>query len=379
MNSESMPELNERGISARRIPVAPPSASPSGGYDVLVGPGLLPRSGELIVRHCPAHRYAVISDAWVAELYAPAVRRALEALAKPVDVFSFPAGEGHKTRTTWAHLSDAMLAAGMGRDAAVVALGGGVTGDVAGFVAATYMRGVPVVQLPTTLLAMIDASVGGKTGVDTPAGKNLAGAFHPPALVLADPEVLRTLAPEHLRAGLAEAIKHGAIADAGYFDWIAEMAPLLLATELQALDELIVRSVKIKAEIVARDERESGPRKALNFGHTIGHAVEAASGYRLLHGEAVAIGMVVEARIGEAMGITAPGTVETLSNVLASAGLPIAVPRTIAADEVLAWTRTDKKARAGRTEYALIKRLGAVGERWGYPVEDEAVTAILDS
>ena len=342
---------------ATAVQVTTPGA-PDGGYDVVVEPGALDTLAPRLAAHCPAHRYALIGDASVAALYGERTVESLRGRGLRVDLFTFPAGEAHKTRETWAALTDAMLAAGLGRDAAVVALGGGVVGDLAGFVAATYMRGIPVVQVPTTLLAMVDASVGGKTGVDTLAGKNLVGAFHPPRLVVIDPAVLRTLPAAQLRAGLAEAVKHGAIADAAHLEWVDEHAERLLAADVDALAALVDHSVRIKADFVARDERESGPRKLLNFGHTIGHAVEAATDYGVLHGEAVAIGMVAEARLGERVGVTAPGTAARPEALLSRLGLPTELPAGVTMDEVIGWTRTDKKARAGRVEYALIRRLG---------------------
>jgi 3-dehydroquinate synthase len=242
------------------------------------------------------------------------------------------------------------------------------------------MRGLPWVQVPTTLLAMVDASVGGKTAVDTPSGKNLVGAFHPPRAVLADPETLRTLPAAQLRAGLAEAVKHGAIADAEHFAWIHGAAERLLGADTEMMTELVARSVEIKAEVVSRDEREAGPRKALNFGHTVGHAVEAASGFRLLHGEAVAVGMVAEARVGERLGVSPPGTAERLRDLLARLGLPTSLPPEITPAEVMGWTRADKKARAGRAEYVLLTRIGAVhpaGGRWAHVVRDELVEEVL--
>jgi 3-dehydroquinate synthase len=355
--------------------------TPEGEYEVLIGEGVLGGLPKLLARVAPAHRYALIADDRVAELYAARVVAALEGAGMRVESFTFPAGESRKSRESWADLSDRMFAAGIGRDSAVVALGGGVTGDLAGFVAATYMRGLPVVQLPTTLLAMIDSSVGGKTGVDTPAGKNLVGAFLQPRLVAADIEVLGTLPPAELRAGLAEAIKHGAIADAEYFAWIGRSLTAIMACETAAMTRLVRRSVEIKAEVVGRDERESGPRKMLNFGHTVGHAVEALSGFRLLHGEAIAIGMMVECAIGEALGVTPAGTSEPLGELLQGAGLPIRVPAGFAPEAVLEGTRSDKKARQGRVEYALIERLGAASPgpdgRWGWAVDDAVVLAAL--
>src|SRR5687767_308915 len=363
-----------------RVKVSLPEAN-SRGYEVLVGPGLFNNIASVLSRFCPAHRYAVVTDDRVAELYAVRLSRMLHASGYRTDVFAFTSGEEQKNRETWALVSDAMMEAGCGRDTALIAFGGGVPGDLGGFVAATYMRGLPFVQVPTSLLAMIDASVGGKTGVDTPAGKNLVGAFHQPHCVVIDPELLQTLPEAHLRAGMAEAVKHAAIADAEYLQWIDENAEALLAGDPQALARLIVRSVEIKAEIVARDEKESGPRKLLNFGHTIGHAVEAVSGYTLLHGEAVAVGMVEEARIGERAGVTAAGTAAHLRRLLTRLGLPTSLPMALGADDIICSTRTDKKARNGRVEYALIQELGTpyVGRdgRWGYAVPDETVAEVL--
>jgi 3-dehydroquinate synthase len=355
--------------------------TPASGYEILIGAGLLSSVPAIISRSAPAYRYAVITDHHVAELYALRLARGLHAAGHKVETFAFPAGEAQKTRETWAEISDAMLETGIGRDSTVIAFGGGVAGDLGGFVAATYMRGLPFIQVPTTLLAMIDASVGGKVGVDTPAGKNLVGAFHQPSAVIIDPDLLRTLPPEHLRSGLAEAVKHGAIADREYLDWIEASANELLAGDPEALSRLIVRSVEIKTEMVMRDEHETGPRKLLNFGHTVGHAVEALSGYGMLHGEAVSIGMVAETRIAERMGVAGKGTTERLRQVLSRLGLPTAMPMTWSAEEVVNRTRTDKKARNGRVEYALICAPGVPAQgidgRWGYAVADEVAKGAL--
>jgi 3-dehydroquinate synthase len=255
-----------------------------------------------------------------------------------------------------------------------------VTGDLAGFVAATYMRGLPLVQLPTSLLAMIDSSVGGKTGVDTPAGKNLVGAFLQPAVVIADTATLSTLPIRELRAGMVEAVKHGAIADASYFESIANDLPALLALDAEKTAGLVLRSVEIKAQVVGLDEREGGQRKMLNFGHTIGHAVEALSGFQLLHGEAIAIGMVVEAALGESIGVTEPGSEEALRELLQRLGMPVTLPPEMNPEGVLAAARSDKKARKGRVEYSLIERIGAASAAdggWAWPVEDAVVLEVL--
>jgi 3-dehydroquinate synthase len=348
---------------------------------VLVRQGALASLGALAAERVRAHRWVVISDDTVAALYADRVVRSFGDAR--VDVIAVPPGEAHKTRATWAEVTDRMLALGLGRDAAVVALGGGVVGDLAGFVAATFMRGIPVVQAPTTLLAMIDASIGGKTAVDTPAGKNLVGAFHAPALVVVDPDTLGTLPDAALRAGLAEALKHGVVADAEYFARLERDLPALVAPgghRSEAMASLIARSITIKQDVVRRDAREDGVRKTLNFGHTIGHAVEALSAYRLLHGEAVAIGMALESRLAERIGVARHGTAARITTALERAGLPTSRPADQAPDAVLAATRSDKKARAGAVEYALPARVGEMagaGSGWSVRVPDEAVAAVL--
>jgi 3-dehydroquinate synthase len=348
-------------------------------YRVTVGAGILDRIGEIVEQTASAHRYAIITDANVGPRYARHVASALGATR--TSTFTIAAGEAHKTRATWSRLTDEMLASEFGRDSTVVALGGGVVGDLAGFVAATFMRGVPYVQVPTSLLAMIDASVGGKTGIDTPAGKNLVGAFHQPAVVIADTAVLASLPPEHLRAGLAEAIKHGVIADASYLDDVDRLASDIDAIDV-ASDQLlsvVARSIEIKADIVGHDEREAGVRKTLNFGHTIGHAIELCSQYTLLHGFAVAIGMVCEAAIAERIGVAQEGTTRRIREAVRIAGLPEVRPSTISVEDVLRATQGDKKARAGRPEYALPKRIGAMSETrgWSVPVDDDVVRAVL--
>jgi 3-dehydroquinate synthase len=343
------------------------------GYDAHVGSGLLERAGEIIRTVASAHRYAIISDENVAPLYAPRLRASLGGVES--ELYTIPSGESHKTREQWAHLTDALLAAGFGRDTTILALGGGVIGDLAGFVAATYMRGIPFVQLPTTLLAMIDASIGGKTGVDTPVGKNLVGAFHQPRAVIADASVLASLPANHLRSGIAEAVKHGAIADAHYYETVDGMLPSILERRGNELQELIARSIEIKASIVRQDEREGGIRRNLNFGHTLGHAIESESGYSLLHGEAIAIGMVLEATLGESLGVTARGTATRLRDTLQKAGLPVASPKSLDANRILAATRSDKKAREGVVEYALIAEIGRAVA--GVRAPDEAVLEVL--
>ena len=346
-------------------------------YPVIIEPGALGGLEDVVRGAGPGNRIVVVTDTNVAKRFGSRVARRLGAVT-----LTIAPGEKHKNRKTWATLTDRMLAARLGRDTTLVAVGGGVVGDIAGFVAATFMRGIPFVQVPTTLMAMVDASVGGKTGVDTRHGKNLVGAFHQPAAVVIDPDVLATLSPDHLRAGYAEVIKHGVVADAAYFERVRAFGPQL--GRRRGGDDLtgIVRhSVGIKASIVSRDERESGLRKVLNFGHTIGHAVEAARKYRVLHGHAVAVGMVVESRIAERLSIAAAGTAASVEDACRAAGLPTA-PKGVTPAGLIRFTRSDKKARGGRTEYALPARIGTMagGESgWSVPVEETIVREVLSN
>lgn len=350
-------------------------------YGVVVGRGLLDRVGAYAAAAAPqVVRWVVIADDTVAGLYAARVAASFS--GGRVDVLSFPEGESHKNRAQWADLTDGLLAAGAGRDAGIVALGGGVTGDLAGFVAATYLRGIPVVQVPTSVVAMVDSAVGGKTGVDTPAGKNLVGAFHPPAVVLVDPEAVVTLPRRQRAEGLAEAVKHGAIVDADYARAVGREAQALLSGDVPAVERMVVGSIRVKSQVVSRDEREGGLREILNFGHTLGHALEAASEYGVTHGEAVAVGMVLEARLGERVGCTHPGTATELTELLEAVELPTAPPPGLDLQRARAFLTADKKVRKGRPRFVLLSRLGAVddtGGGWARPVDDEAVADVLES
>lgn len=368
--------MSSPAFAAHAVPVR---TQGGGEYAVLVSRGLRHAIPELLAEYAPAHRYAVIADSNVARLHGDALLGALAAAGARAEAFTFPAGEEHKIRRSWSRLSDELLAAGFGRDGCVIALGGGVTGDLGGFVAATLLRGIPVVQVPTSLVAMADASVGGKTGVDTRAGKNLIGAFHPPRVVVADPDYLGTLPAAERAQGLAEAVKHGAILDEGYFEKVARSAAGVLGGDGAAMEAVVRRSVELKARVVSDDEREGGLRQLLNFGHTLGHALEAESGYALPHGSAVSLGMILEARAGERIGRTAPGTADRLSEALAACGLPAVVPPGTDAAAVLARTRTDKKTRAGAVAYVLPARIGRVDGTggWTRPVPDDIVLAVL--
>ena len=329
-------------------------------YDIVIGSGLVRDLHKLLTRNAPAAAHAIISDSHVGKLYGESIAKQLSRAGCQVELFTFPAGEWNKTRDTWASLSDRMLAARFGRDCAVIALGGGVVGDVAGFVAATYLRGVPLVQLPTSLLAMIDSSIGGKTGIDVAAGKNLLGAFHQPRLVIVDLELLGSLAAVQLAAGLAEAVKHGVIADAEYFEFLEREHAAILAKQASALERVVRRSVEIKAGVVAQDERENGRRAILNFGHTIGHAIEATSKYEVLHGEAVAMGMVYESRLAESLDIATRGTERRITALLERFRLPTARPDGTSVDDLIEVMRGDKKVRASAIRLALPRQIGAV-------------------
>jgi 3-dehydroquinate synthase len=361
------------------------------GSSILAGAGLLQQAGAAAASLAPAHAYVVVTDTNVAPLWLEPLVQSLErhgggrVLTRVV-----PAGERHKTRETWSAITDWMLAEGCGRDTTVVALGGGVIGDLAGFTAATYLRGVNVIQVPTTLLAMVDAAIGGKTGVDTPAGKNLVGAFHPPAAVLIDPEVLGTLPPRELRGGFAEVLKHGAISDAAAFDEAARFAASLRARERTAAEwsdgavvSLIARSAAIKADVVRADPLERSRRQILNAGHTVAHAVELASEYTAAHGEAVSIGLVTESAAGERAGVTAPGTAARLAAALAGAGLPTTIPRELDVDRVMTAMGTDKKNRRGQVRFALLAEVGRMAgndaEGWTTALEEPLVREVLSA
>jgi len=348
-----------------------------GSYGVHVGPGAADRLPELAREHAAAGRIAVISDSHVGPLHAERLSERCRGAGLDVTTLTFPAGESSKRREVWARLTDRMLDQGLGRDSCVVAVGGGVTTDLAGFVAATYLRGIPVIQVPTSYLAMIDASVGGKTGVDTAAGKNLVGAFHAPAAVLADTALLRTLSERQRREGLVEAAKHGAILDETHLDALRERMEALLSAEPRAAADVVLASVGLKARVVSEDEFESGYRQILNFGHTVGHAVEAASSYAVGHGTAVAIGMLAEARIGERVGVTREGTEQRLADVLRPllgfSGIDVDAAR------AEAYLPIDKKSRGGAARYVLLERVGvtAEGDGWVHEVPASVARAAL--
>jgi len=323
---------------------------------ILIGPGLL-GSQALLAEHTGDAQLMVVSNETVAPLWLPRLREGLS--GRPFAQCLLPDGEEHKTLASAARIIDALIAARMNRDCMVLALGGGVIGDLAGFAAATYQRGVAFLQLPTTLLAQVDSAIGGKTGVNHPGGKNLIGAFHQPVAVITDTDTLATLPDREFRAGIAEIIKAALIADGEFFDWLEREIEALLARKPEALAEAIGRACEIKAGIVARDEREAGPRALLNLGHSFGHAIETGLGHgRWLHGEAVAAGIVLAAELSQRSGRLAAGEVGRVRGLLARAGLPVDPPR-LGRERMLALLGMDKKVADGRLRLVLLDGIGA--------------------
>lgn len=344
-------------------------------YPIFIGQGLLGHADtwrdSLRGRHV-----LVVSNTTVAPLYLQTVETALDGWIH--DHVTVPDGEAHKTLATLEQVFAAMARLGATRDACIIGLGGGVTGDMAGFAAACWMRGIGFVQMPTTLLAMVDAAVGGKTGVNLPAGKNLVGAFHQPRAVVADTHTLTTLPAREYRAGLAEAIKHSALGDADFFAQLEEMTPALMAHDAATLERVIEHSCRFKADVVVRDETEQGTRALLNFGHSFGHAIEAVTGYSVfLHGEAVAIGMCLAARLSARLGMADADATQRLQHLLSACGLPTALPADIDPDTMLAHMRLDKKNRGEALRLILWRGVG-----WAELVADvdmAAVAAVLAS
>jgi len=328
---------------------------PGREYPILIGHGLL-GDPEVVGRAVAARDVLVVTNETVGPLYLERARAGLA--GRRVHSLALPDGEVHKTLGTVSRIFDALAEARFNRDACIASLGGGVVGDMAGFAAACYQRGVDLVQLPTTLLAQVDASIGGKTGVNHPAGKNMIGAFHQPVGVIADTATLATLPQREFRSGLAEVVKHALIADTALLDWLDANLDRLLALEPDSLVHAVRRSCEIKAQIVAADEREHGRRAELNFGHTFGHAIETATGYSgWLHGEAVSVGMMMAASLSQRLGWLAAADVGRLRDLLRRAGLPASAPG-IGAKEALAVMGMDKKVLKGRIRLVLLKGLG---------------------
>ena len=326
-------------------------------YPIHIGAGLLARA-ELIADRLPKKKAAVITNTTVGPLYLAPLVRALEARGIEVVSITLPDGEQHKNWETLNRIFDALLERRCERGTALIALGGGVIGDLAGFAAAAYLRGVPFIQVPTTLLAQVDSAVGGKTAINHPLGKNMIGAFYQPRAVIADTDALATLPPRELAAGLAEVIKYGLIRDPALFEWLEKNMARLAKREAEPLAHAIERSCAIKAEIVAQDEREDGVRALLNFGHTFGHAIEAGTGYGTwLHGEAVGAGMALAARLSQRLGLIGPGEVRRIDAILKAAGLPPHPPE-LGLARYLELMGHDKKVEGGRIRFVLLKRIG---------------------
>ena len=300
----------------------------------------------------------IVTNTTVAPLYADRLTKTLEAFGKPIRTIVLPDGESYKD---WKHLQlifDGLLKFGADRQTILVALGGGVIGDMTGFAAASFMRGIRFIQVPTTLLAQVDSSVGGKTGINHPLGKNMIGAFHQPMAVVADLNTLKTLPARELSAGLAEVVKHGAIADANFLDWIEVNAAKLLACNTDAMAHAVLRSCEIKSAVVSADEREGGIRATLNFGHTFGHAIEAGMGYgQWLHGEAVGCGMVMGAELSCRLGQITQAEFERLSNIIRAMNLPIEPPQ-FGAQRYMELMQVDKKTEGGTIRYVLLEKIG---------------------
>ncbi len=342
-------------------------------YPILIAENLI---GQMARWDLPrAHAALIVTNTTVGPLYAQALQDALRGHYAQVGVVTLPDGEAHKTWTTLNQIFDALLERGSDRKTVLYALGGGVVGDIAGFAAACYMRGVPFVQVPTTLLAQVDSSVGGKTAINHPLGKNMIGAFYQPQLVVCDLSTLRTLPARELSAGLAEVIKYGPIADLAFLDWIEANLPALMARDPQALAHAVRRSCEIKAQVVGQDERESGLRAILNFGHTFGHAIEAGLGYgQWLHGEAVGCGMVMALQLSRELGLLQADFVERCTRLIAAAGLPTQGPR-LGAPRYLELMRLDKKAEAGEIRFVVIDGPGRAALR---AAPDALVAQVID-
>ena len=328
-------------------------------YDIVIGSGLLSQAAEYLRPLKLGKRGVIITDTNVESRYADVLSKALSKDGISAEVLSVTPGEASKSLRQANRLFEKMPSLGLDRHSFLIALGGGVVGDVAGYVAACYLRGIALVQVPTSLLAQVDSSVGGKVGVNLPQGKNLVGAFHQPRLVLADTDTLATLPARELRSGFAEVIKHGAIRDAAFFEWLEREHRQVFALDAVAVTHVVRRCGEIKAEVVSADERESGLRAILNFGHTLGHAMEALSEYvGLLHGEAIAMGMCCGAQMSMKRAGLGEAEAKRLHDLIAAAGLPTKLGKTFKVSELLAAARLDKKARNGKLRFVLLKRLG---------------------
>jgi len=351
-STRAQPSMNEESTILLNVDLGERS------YPISIGPSLL-TDPSLLARHVNGGKVAIVTNTTVAPLYLERVESALRAAGKQVMSVILPDGEEFKNWSSLMQIFDTLLANKADRKTTLIALGGGVIGDLTGYAAASYMRGVDFIQVPTTLLSQVDSSVGGKTGINHPLGKNMIGAFYQPRAVIADTSTLETLPDRELSAGLAEVIKHGAIIDAAFFDWIEANIGLLMARDKGALAYAIARSCEIKADVVRQDEREGGLRAILNFGHTFGHAIEAGLGYgEWLHGEAVGCGMVMAADLSQRLGLVDAATVARVRALVAAAGLPVKAPD-LGTARWLELMEVDKKNEGGAIKFILLKPLGA--------------------
>ncbi len=329
-------------------------------YEILIAQNMLADIGRCLKEAGFAKRYFVVADSNVAEIYGEAMLASLSAAGYSSQLLTFPAGEESKNLALMGQLASRLARLGMDRSDALLALGGGVTGDLTGFLAASYMRGVSFVQVPTSLLAQVDSSVGGKTGVDIPEGKNLIGAFYQPRAVFIDSAVLKTLPAAELLNGLAEVIKYGVIYDRDFFDFLEERRLDILNLERSAIEKLVESCCAIKAAVVEADEREADLRRILNFGHTIGHAVEADSDFKLAHGSAVAIGMAAACRLAVLRGGFAAAEAQRVIRLISDFGLPVSVPAAAVAERLKGYLLSDKKTVGGRVFFVLPTTIGKV-------------------
>ena len=352
-------------------------------YDLVIGSRLFPRIAAEMKNMNLGVKHAILTDSNVASMYAGTLEKAFENEGLACQTFVSPAGEEYKNLDECKRLYHELAEAKFGRDSVIYALGGGVVGDRAGFISATFLRGVPAVQIPTTTISQADSSVGGKTGVDIPAGKNLVGAFYQPKRVYIDVDTLKTLKADHYVSGLAESIKHGNIEDVEYLLWLSDHASLILAGDTDCLMHMAKTNCRIKGEVVEQDPDEKGLRSILNYGHTLGHALEKLSGYKMMHGDGVSIGMSAAVRIASALSVFS-GEIHAQDEILRKFGLQTKIPDEILSrfslDDIINATLTDKKAAGGKVRYALPKRYGAMNEfdgKYKIPVDYATVRAAL--
>ncbi|NVM57879.1 MAG: 3-dehydroquinate synthase [Desulfobacterales bacterium] len=327
-------------------------------YEIFIGQGIMDRLGLIIKVQNKADRYVIITDSGVNPLYGEMIKEKLRETSLPIDIIEIPAGESSKSVNTALDVARQLIGLNVSRKSLLIALGGGVVGDLTGFVASIYMRSVPYIQIPTTLVAQVDSSVGGKTGVDLPEGKNLLGTFYQPRAVFIELSFLRTLSDRDFKNGLAEIIKYGIISDEEMFDHLEQERDAIKERTASLMRNLVERSCKIKAEIVEMDEQERGLRLILNFGHTLGHALEAASDYSISHGEAVAIGMVGAAKISHNLRYLKVASYRRIVDLIKHYGLPTDIPADVDTERILGFMASDKKAVGRQLHFVLIKKIG---------------------